>query len=85
MVVCFKPTGAVPPPEGTPTADLDQHGGLKPPRIHFCSTSLLHLCALKMRMEQLLFAYENAPEWAFISVAKKRKGVKKRTKLVGGF
>jgi hypothetical protein len=35
-------------------------------------------------MEQLLFAYENAPEWEFISVAKKRKGVKKRTKLVGG-
>ena len=53
MVVCFKPTGAVPPPEGTPTADLDQHGGGTPshyfvllrdegpPRIHFCSTSLL--------------------------------------------
>ena len=30
MVVCFKPTGAVPPPEGTPTADLDQHGGGTP-------------------------------------------------------
>jgi hypothetical protein len=27
-------------------------------------------------MEPLLFAGENAPEWAFISVAKKRKGVK---------
>ena len=32
MVVCFKPTGAVPPPEGTPTADLDQHGGGAPSR-----------------------------------------------------
>ena len=31
----------------------------------------LHLCALKMRMEPLLFADENAPEWAF----SKRKGV----------
>ena len=30
MVVCFKPTGAVPPPEGTPPADLDQHGGGTP-------------------------------------------------------
>jgi hypothetical protein len=34
----------------------------------------LHLCASKMRMEPLLFAGENAPEWAF----SKRKGVKKR-------
>ena len=33
---------------------------------------LLHLCALKMRMEPLLFADENATEWAF----SKRKGVK---------
>jgi len=31
-----------------------------------------------MRMEPLLFADENAPEWAFISVAKKRKGVNPR-------
>jgi hypothetical protein len=31
----------------------------------------LHLCALKMRMEPLLFADENAPKWAF----SKRKGV----------
>jgi len=29
-----------------------------------------------MRMEPLLFADENAPERAFFSVAKKRKGVK---------
>ncbi len=35
---------------------------------------VLHLCASKMRMEPLLFADENAPEWAF----SKRKGVKKR-------
>ena len=34
--------------------------------------NILHLCALKMRMEPLLFADENAPEWAF----SKRKGVK---------
>jgi uncharacterized protein YxeA len=32
-------------------------------------------------MEPLLFADENAPEWAFISVAKKRKGVKKWSKI----
>ena len=32
----------------------------------------LHLCASKMRMEPLLFADENAPEWAF----SKRKRVK---------
>jgi len=31
-----------------------------------------------MRMEQLLFADENAPEWAF----SKRKGVKKASKKV---
>jgi hypothetical protein len=35
-------------------------------------TTILHLCALKMRIELLLFADENAPEWAF----SKRKGVK---------
>jgi hypothetical protein len=35
--------------------------------------SPLHLCALKMRMESLLFADENAPEWAF----SKRKGSKR--------
>jgi len=43
-----------------------------------------------MRMELLLFAdtrhavpafRENAPEWAFFSVAKKRKGVEKRGPL----
>ncbi len=33
--------------------------------------AILHLCALKMRMEPLLFADENDPEWAF----SKRKGV----------
>jgi hypothetical protein len=33
---------------------------------------ILHLCALKMRMEPLLFADENASEWAF----SKRKGVR---------
>ena len=32
----------------------------------------LHLCAFNMRMATLLFADENAPEWAF----SKRKGVK---------
>jgi len=35
------------------------------------TNTLLHLCAPKMRMEPLLFADENAPEWAF----SKRKGV----------
>jgi len=41
------------------------------------SKSLLHLCASKMRMEPLLFADENAPEWAF----SKRKCVKKASKI----
>ena len=34
-----------------------------------------------MRMEQLLFADENAPEWAF----SKRKGVKKWSKIKSDF
>ena len=34
--------------------------------------NVLHLCAFEMRMATLLFADENAPEWAF----SKRKGVK---------
>jgi hypothetical protein len=34
--------------------------------------TFLHLCAFEMRMATLLFADENAPEWAF----SKRKGVK---------
>ena len=38
----------------------------------FGCTFVLYLCASKMRMEPLLFADENAPEWAF----SKRKGVK---------
>jgi hypothetical protein len=45
-------------------------------------STILHLCASKMRMEPLLFAGENAPEWAFISGAKKRKGVKKWIKTI---
>ena len=38
----------------------------------FLASPFLHLCAFKMRMATLLFADENAPEWAF----SKRKGVK---------
>ncbi len=43
-------------------------------------TAHIHLCALKMRMEPLLFADENAPEWAF----SKRKGVKSVKTLIRG-
>ena len=42
---------------------------------YFCTLEdFLHLCALKMRMEPLLFAHENASEWAF----SKRKGVERK-------
>ena len=69
---------------GVPLPQHEVIGGAKTPPHMFCSTRgqiprkppfcslFLHLCALKMRMEQLLFADENAPEWAF----SKRKGVK---------
>jgi hypothetical protein len=38
---------------------------------------VLHLCALKMRMAQSLFADENAPDWAF----SKRKGLTNNTPI----
>ena len=53
---------------------------------------ILHLCALKLRMEPLLFAdtrhavpafRENAPEWAFHMRSGKRSKKEKRCKKLG--
>ena len=52
---------------------IDTENAILGPYYYFTDfNNALHLCAFSMRMEPLLFADENATEWAF----SKRKGVK---------